>query len=124
MKPRQIPVQHGEPFFRMPRPIAKKAVDGLVLGADRGSNMFIYKALSAVAAAAFGAALVLAIPGFSPEVEARTPPPVVKADRIDIQPAAPACNEQAWPYYNASCLQRHSGQTRTVRLVTTDRVTR
>ena len=58
------------------------------IGADRGSNMFIYKALSAIAAAAFGAAVVLAIPGFSPEVEARTPPPVVKSDRLDIQPAA------------------------------------
>lgn len=94
------------------------------LGADRGSNMFIYKALSAIAAAAFGAALVLAIPGFSPEVEARTPPPVAKSDRLEIQPAAPACDQQAWPYYNASCLQRPNGQTRTVRLVTTDRVTR
>ena len=51
--------------------------------------MFIYKALSAVAAAAFGAAIVLAIPGFSPEVEARTPAPVVKSDRLDIQPARP-----------------------------------
>ena len=29
-------------------------------GADRGSNMFIYKALSAIAAAALGAAIVLA----------------------------------------------------------------
>ncbi len=62
--------------------------------------MFIYKALSAIAAAAFGAALVLALPGFSPEVEARTPPPVVKSDRLDIQPAAPACDQQAWPYYD------------------------
>ena len=86
--------------------------------------MFIYKALSAIAAAAFGAALVLAIPGFSPEVEARTPPPVVQADRLDIQPAAPACNQQAWPYYEAGCLQRPNGQTRTVRVVTTDRVAR
>jgi hypothetical protein len=94
------------------------------LGADRGSNMFIYKALSAIAAAAFGAALVLAIPGFSPEVEARTPPPVAKSDRLEIQPAAPACDQHAWPYYDAGCLQRPNGQTRTVRLVTTDRVTR
>ena len=86
--------------------------------------MFIYKALSAIAAAAFGAALVLAIPGFSPEVEARTPPPVVQADRLDIQPAAPACNQQAWPYYEAGCLQRPNGQPRTVRVVTTDRVAR
>jgi hypothetical protein len=96
------------------------------LGADRGSNMFIYKALSAVAAAALGAAIVLAIPGFSPEVEARTPAPVVKSDRLDIQPAAPTCAEQAWPYYDASCLRsdRPNTQPRTVRIVTTDRVAR
>ena len=88
--------------------------------------MFIYKALSAVAAAAFGAAIVLAIPGFSPEVEARTPAPVVKSDRLDIPPPAPTCAEQAWPYYNASCLRsdRPNTQPRTVRIVTTDRVTR
>jgi hypothetical protein len=96
------------------------------IGADRGSNMFIYKALSAIAAAAFGAAVVLALPGFSPEVEARTPPPVVKTDRLDIQPAAPTCSEQAWPYYAANCLRsdRPNSQPRTVRIVTTDRLAR
>jgi len=96
------------------------------IGADRGSNMFIYKALSAIAAAAFGAAVVLALPGFSPEVEARTPPPVVKTDRLDIPPAAPTCNEQAWPYYAANCLRsdRPNSQPRTVRIVTTDRFAR
>ena len=86
--------------------------------------MFIYKALSAVAAAAFGATIVLAIPGFSPEVEAGTPAPV--ASNIEIHPAAPTCTEQVWPYYTASCL--HSGhpntQPRAVRFVTADRVSR
>jgi hypothetical protein len=93
-------------------------------GADRGSNMFIYKALSAITATSFGAALVLVLPGFSPEVEARTPTPVVESVRLDIQPATATCNQQAWPYYEASCLQRANGQTRTVRLVTTDRFAR
>jgi hypothetical protein len=89
--------------------------------------MLIFKALSAVAAAAFGAAMVLALPGFSPEVEARTPAPVVKSDRLDIAPAAPSCTQQAWPYYQASCLRdrnQPNGQARTVRLITTDRVAR
>jgi hypothetical protein len=89
--------------------------------------MFIYRALSAIAAAAFGAAIVLALPGFSPEVEASTPAPVVKSDRIDIQPAAtaPDCSQQAWPYYDASCLRgAANGQPRTVRVVTTDRIAR
>lgn len=90
--------------------------------------MFIYKALSAIAAAAFGAAIVLALPGFSPEVEASTPGPVVKSDRLDIRPAAtaPDCSQQAWPYYDASCLRgtRSNGQPQTVRVVTTDRIAR
>lgn len=88
--------------------------------------MFIYKALSAIAAAALGAALVLALPGFSPEVEAAAPPPVVKSDRLDLRPAAPTCNEQAWPYYDASCLRsaRSNAQPRTVRVVTADRFAR
>lgn len=89
-------------------------------------NMFIYKALSAIAAAAFGAAVVLAIPGFSPEVEASTPAPVIKADRLDSPPAAiaPDCTQQAWPYYHASCLNRANGQSRAVRVVSTDRFAR
>lgn len=89
--------------------------------------MLILKAVSAVAAAALGAAIVLALPGFSPEVEARTPAPVVKSDRLDIALAAPTCAEQAWPYYQSNCLRdrnQPSGQARTVRLVTTDRVAR
>jgi hypothetical protein len=89
--------------------------------------MLIFKAISAVAAAALGAAIVLALPGFSPEVEAGTPAPIVKSDRLDIAMAAPTCSEQAWPYYQANCLRdrnRSSGQARTVRLVTTDRVVR
>lgn len=92
------------------------------------SNMFIYKALSAIIAAAVGAAIVLALPGFSPEVEARTPAPVVKSDRLDMQPAAtaPDCSQQAWPYYDATCLRsaRSNSQPRTVRVVTTDRIAR
>jgi hypothetical protein len=89
-------------------------------------NMLIYKTLSAVAAAAFGAAVVLALPGFSPEVEARTPAPLVKSDRLDIRPGAD-CSQQAWPYYQADCLRDRNGPNgpaRTVRVVTTDRFTR
>jgi hypothetical protein len=90
--------------------------------------MFVYKALSAVAAAAIGAAVVVALPGFSPEVEARTPAPVVDADRPGIRPiAAPAsCSQQAWPYLAADCLRsdRPNNQPRQVRVITTDRIAR
>lgn len=91
--------------------------------------MLIYKALSAVLAAAFGAGIVLALPGFSPEVEARTPAEVVEAVHLDMQAAAAIatdCSQQAWPYYDASCLRgaRANGAARTVRVVTTDRIAR
>jgi hypothetical protein len=91
------------------------------------AKMLIFRILSGIAAAALGAAMVLALPGFSPEVEARTPPSVVKSDRLDIRPAGNACAQNAWPYYESSCLRDRTqpdGRPRAVRLVTTDRVSR
>jgi hypothetical protein len=81
--------------------------------------MLIYRALSAVAAAACGAALVLAVPGFSPEVEAGTtaPVPAESARVVDT------CSQQAWPYYGANCL-RDQAQPRAVRVVSTDRLSK
>ncbi len=68
--------------------------------------MMIYKVLSAIGAAAMGAALVVSLPGFSPEVEARTPPPAsVKSDRLDIRPLGTDCAQQAWPYYDVNCMR-------------------
>jgi hypothetical protein len=87
--------------------------------------MLIYKTLSAVCAIALGAAVVLALPGFSPQVEARTPS--VKGDRLDYRPTGTACSERAWPYYEVNCLRNRSqpnGQVRAVRIISTDRVTR
>lgn len=89
--------------------------------------MLIYKALSAVAAAAFGAALVMALPGFSPAVEAGNTNPVAKSDRMDYRPIGSDCTQQAWPYYGANCLRDDSqaaGQARIVRIVSTDRLAR
>ena len=94
--------------------------------------MLIYRTLSAIAAAAFGAAVVMALPGFSPAVEAGTATsapviaaPMVKADRLDERPLASECAEQAWPYFGTNCLRDRTptaGQARVVRLVTTDRL--
>jgi hypothetical protein len=87
--------------------------------------MLIYRVLSAVAAAALGAALVMALPGFSPAVEAGTSDPMAKTDRLDYRPLGTDCTERAWPYYGANCLRDHTqaaGQARAVRLVTTDRL--
>ncbi|MEA2907645.1 MAG: hypothetical protein QOI12_5032 [Alphaproteobacteria bacterium] len=87
--------------------------------------MLIYKVLAAVAAAALAAAVVLVLPGFSPEVEASSPIPVGKGDRLDYRPTGTACSQQAWPYFETNCLRdrkRVAGQVRPVRIVTTDRV--
>ena len=87
--------------------------------------MLIYRVLSAVAAAALGAAVMMALPGFSPAVEAGTTDPMVKTDRLDYRPLGTECTERAWPYYGANCLRDRSqvaGQARMVRLVTTDRL--
>jgi hypothetical protein len=88
-------------------------------------NMLIYRILSAIVAAAVGAAVVMALPGFSPAVEAGTTDPIVKTDRLDYRPLGTECTERAWPYYGANCLRdrtQAAGQARTVRLVTTDRL--
>lgn len=77
------------------------------------------KAICAVATAAVVATLVTCIPSFS-EVEASTPAPVVKGERLDIRSSA-SCAERAWPYYGTECVR---GSDRAVRLVTTDRLDR
>jgi hypothetical protein len=87
--------------------------------------MLMYRTLSAIAAAALGAAVVMALPGFSPSVEAGTTAPLAKSDRLDYRPLGSECTERAWPYYGANCLRdlaQTAGQARIVRLVTTDRL--
>ncbi len=66
-------------LFQGARQRCKRAVDGLVSGALGGAeHVDLQGSFRIVAAIAFGAAVMLALPGFSPEVEARTPPPAVK----------------------------------------------
>ncbi len=87
--------------------------------------MLMFRGLSAIGAAALGAAVILALPGFSPEVAASAPAPVVKSDRLDLRLTGKACSQQAWPYYETACLRDRSqtgNQARSVRLVTTDRI--
>jgi hypothetical protein len=81
------------------------------------------KALSAVAVAAFVAAALTVLPGFAPQVEASTPQPLAKADRLDIHPVGRNCSQQAWPNFEASCLRAAGSKTviRQARLVTADR---
>lgn len=81
------------------------------------------KALSAIAVAAFIAAALTVLPGFAPQVEASTPQPLAKADRLDIHPVGKDCSQQAWPNFDASCLHTAGSKqsVREVRLVTADR---
>jgi hypothetical protein len=85
--------------------------------------MTISKTISAIAAAAIGAAVILALPGFSPQVEAGTGThsPAVKGDRL----TGAACSQRAWPYYEPQCLRDAKnvrGQARVVRIVSTDKL--
>jgi len=87
--------------------------------------MLTSKLLPGIAAMAIGAGAVLAFPGFSPEADASTPPKVVKSNRLDLRPIGKECTQQAWPYYEASCLRDRTqamSQARTVRVVSADRV--
>jgi hypothetical protein len=81
------------------------------------------KALSAVAIAALVAAAFTVLPGFAPNVEASTPQPLAKADRLDVRPVGRDCSQQAWPNFEASCLRQVGTRTavREARLVTADR---
>ena len=81
------------------------------------------KALSAVAVAAFVAAALTILPGFAPQVEASTPQPLAKGDRLDIHQVGANCSEHAWPNIDASCLHAVGSKTpvRQARLVTADR---
>jgi len=81
------------------------------------------KALSAIAVAAFVAAALTVLPGFAPQVEARVPQALAKADRLDIRLVGRDCSEQAWPNFEASCLRVAGSKAmiRQARLVRTDR---
>jgi len=82
------------------------------------------KALSAVAVAGFLAAGLSVLPGFAPNVEASTPQPLAKADRLDVRPIGRDCSQQAWPNFEASCMRVAGTKTevREARLVTASRV--
>ncbi|WP_024507039.1 hypothetical protein [Bradyrhizobium sp. ARR65] len=81
------------------------------------------KALFAVAAAAFIAAALTALPGFAPQVEASVPQALAKGDRLDIRPIGPDCSQQAWPNFEAACLRTAGSKlaVRQARLVSADR---
>jgi hypothetical protein len=86
-------------------------------------GIVMIKALSAVVAAAFVAAALAVLPGFAPQVEASTPQPLAKSDRLDVHAVGKDCSQQSWPNFDASCLRTAGSKTavREVRLVSPDR---
>jgi len=85
----------------------------------------MFKTVYAVATAAIVAAAFVGFPSLSEQVNALSPMPGAKADRADTRPLAVQCSQNAWPYFESSCLrdQRNTfGQARSVRLVTADRL--
>jgi hypothetical protein len=82
------------------------------------------KTAYAICAAAVVAGAFVAMLSISQQVEARGSVPGLKADRADSRPLAKDCSQNAWPYFEASCLRdtRHPfGQARAARLVSADR---
>lgn len=79
------------------------------------------KSLSAFGIFALLATAVVAVPGFSPTVQASEPDALAKGDRLDIVAAAP-CARQTWPNLSQSCLRAApNAAVREARLVTTER---
>jgi hypothetical protein len=81
--------------------------------------------ISAVIFAAVVAAAFIVMPGSSDRVSASAPLNSGKGDRLDIRPLGIQCSEQAWPYFEASCLRDRRmalGRANEARIVTTDRL--
>jgi hypothetical protein len=77
----------------------------------------VAKTLSVLFAAAtiVGSATVLSGASEPASVSAK----LGKGDRLDIRAVGPKCSEQAWPYYEASCVK---GSAKTVRIVTANKI--
>jgi hypothetical protein len=74
-------------------------------------------------AALLVAAAIVSLPNLIPQVEAYSPVPGAKADRLDARPDS-MCARQEWPYYETGCLRDAKyldGKARAVRTVSTDR---
>jgi hypothetical protein len=83
------------------------------------------RTIYAIAAAAIVAGTFVTALSIADQVDARGSAPGAKADRADARPLAGSCSQNAWPYFEASCLRdtRNTfGQAHDARLVSTDRL--
>jgi hypothetical protein len=84
-----------------------------------------YQPISAILLAALVAGAWIVLPGSSDQVVAAAPMHKGKGDRLDIRPTGTNCSEQAWPYFEATCLRDRRvgmGKARNARIVTADRL--
>jgi hypothetical protein len=81
------------------------------------------RSLAALAVFMLLGALVIALPGFAPQVEAGETMVLAKADRLEVRPGGLNCRQQVWPNFDESCLRRgeSGGPVREARLVTEHR---
>ncbi len=64
------------------------------------------------------------LPGASDKVSASAPLNSGKGDRLDVRVVGPACSEQAWPYFEATCTKdrrQPMSQAKPARIVSPDR---
>lgn len=84
-----------------------------------------FGSVSAILLAALIAGTFTILPSFSDKVVAKAPINSGKGDRLDVRPLGTQCSEQAWPYFEASCLRDKRiamGKVKDSRVVTTDRI--
>jgi len=83
----------------------------------------MFKSLFALAAFALLGASVIALPAFTPKVEAAEVAVLAKSDRLRIRTPNSNCGSQVWPNFEAACLRATGDGARILeaRLVTTRR---
>jgi hypothetical protein len=83
----------------------------------------MFKSLFALVAFALLGASVIALPAFTPKVEAAEAAVLAKSDRLQIRTPNSNCGSQVWPNFEAACLRATGDGARILeaRLVTTRR---
>jgi hypothetical protein len=89
-------------------------------------NSIIVQSITAIAAAALAAGLVVFLTSVVPEAKAEAQvkdavhQPLAKGDRLTILVKGTACSSRGWPHYERSCqfdMRRPANEARTVRVI-------
>jgi hypothetical protein len=119
-----VPVESGARSKEQPKRRDDVKSEETVLGCHTGDGVMV-KTLYAVAVAAIAAACFVAFPSLSMQVQASATALSGKSDRADARPLGTQCSQNAWPYFEASCLRDTDnplGQARQVRIVPLDKM--